>query len=133
MKSKQQKLKEKLDKIFSEYTRRRYADDNGYVSCVTCGVTRIWNDHMDAGHYISRGILATRWDERNVHPQCKGCNSFGKGRMDEYALYLQQVYGFDVLQELNQLKHTITKLYIPDYEHLIEVYSRKVKDLKRNG
>ena len=27
-----------------------------------------------AGHYISRGVYSTRWDEENVNCQCAGCN-----------------------------------------------------------
>jgi len=34
-------LVDKADKVFSEYIRRRYADDNGVTECFTCGK----NDH----------------------------------------------------------------------------------------
>ena len=40
--------------------RLKAADDNGYVSCVVCGVTRHYLDGMQGGHFISRSRLATK-------------------------------------------------------------------------
>jgi len=50
--------KKEADKVFSRYIRRKYADKNGNVSCITCGVTKHWKE-MDCGHYISRNHLST--------------------------------------------------------------------------
>ena len=38
----------KLDKIFSEYIRKRDADENGYVKCCTCPTVEHWKE-MDCG------------------------------------------------------------------------------------
>lgn len=127
-KSEQQKLKEKLDKIFSLYVRQSESDDNGYAKCVTCGKIAHWKE-MDAGHYIPRSILATRWDERNVHVQCRGCNRFGGGKIDEYAIYLRKRYPDTILEDLNAQKRKITKLYVVDYQRLIEEYQEKLDNL----
>ena len=35
-------LEKKLDAVFSEYIRRKYADKNGIVSCYTCGKKKFW-------------------------------------------------------------------------------------------
>jgi hypothetical protein len=48
---------------------------------------------MDAGHYMPRQDLATRWDERNVHLQCKKCNGFRGGEPEKMAAYIDAYYG----------------------------------------
>ena len=40
------KLKKKLDKVFSEYIRRRNADHLGFITCFTCGVKRHWKENQ---------------------------------------------------------------------------------------
>lgn len=128
MKKTQKGQKHKLDKIFSEYIRRRNADASGYVSCVTCGKKDHWKN-MDAGHYVSRRHNATRWDESNVHVQCPGCNRFRNGAPDEYAIYLKQAYPYDILEELHRKKHTISKWTQKDYEDAIEYYKEELEFL----
>lgn len=107
------KLKKKLDKVFSEWIRRRDRD-----ICFTCG-----NKGTHAGHYILRRHMNTRWDERNVHCQCVRCNVFEYGNMDVYALRLQTQYGDGILNELNMLKHTIKQFTVKELEELIEKYA----------
>jgi len=66
---KRKQLKAKLDKVFSIYIRKKHANHQGYVKCVTCGKTLHW-EGAHAGHFQSRRYLSTRWDEQNVAPQC---------------------------------------------------------------
>jgi len=96
-------LQTKLDTLFSLYIRKKSATKDGMVRCVTCGKYDHWKE-MDAGHYISRQYLTTRYDERNVHVQCRSCNRFHEGMKDEYTLFLMRTYGHQVLEELNQAK-----------------------------
>ena len=120
--------KKKLDRVFSEYIRRSAADKNGIVRCYTCAWIGGWKD-CDAGHYITRDHMATRWDERNVKPQCQHCNRFKSGVSDEFALHLVRDYGQDVLDELNRAKWTPTRM--GEYEMLgfLEHYKGKLKAL----
>lgn len=122
-KTRSQLIKE-LDKVFSIYIRNRDSDWRGYGKCITCPKTKRWQE-MDAGHYISRRFLGTRWNEKNVNIQCKGCNSFFSGRQDEYALVLIRRYGQQILKELNaeKKKEISTKEIIEktqEYKKLIE-------------
>lgn len=112
------KLKKKLDKIFSEWIRKRNGE---YSLCYTCGKRLHWKE-LQAGHYIPRNNMATRWDERNVQTQCVGCNVFGKGKPDEFAIHLIKQYGQAILDELHRLKHTIKKWTVIDLETMIEKY-----------
>jgi hypothetical protein len=126
-KSTQQKLIAKLDKVFSEWVRYSNAP-NGYCTCCTCKALHPPED-MDAGHYISRETKATRWDERNVHPQCRSCNRFKEGKKDEYALFLIKKYGEGILEELNQLKWKPFRLDDLWLMGQVEYYKEKLKEI----
>jgi hypothetical protein len=86
------KLKKELDRVFSVFIRERDSNEYGHGSCVTCGLNKHWRE-MDAGHYMPRQDLATRWDEKNVHLQCKKCNGFRGGEPEKMAAYIDSYYG----------------------------------------
>lgn len=113
----------KLDRVFSKWVRYTNANRQGLVQCVTC---RKLGDpkNFHAGHFIDRTYKCTRWDERNVHPQCVSCNTFHEGQKDEYALYLIKRYGESILEELNRLKHSICKFDDFQIEQMIETYAK---------
>ncbi len=111
-------LKKKLDAVFSQYIRRR---DKGV--CFTCGVKKPWKSQQN-GHYISRGVLILRWDERNCNCQCVGCNIFRNGNMAEYAIRLMKKYGPDILTILDKEKWKILKMTRQDYEEKIAYYTK---------
>ena len=71
-KPKRSTLIRKLDRIFSEYIRKRDTNHKGQVECISCQKTFQYKE-VDAGHFISRKYLRTRWDEKNVHGQCRRC------------------------------------------------------------
>ena len=113
-------LIKKLDKIFSEYIRRRYAK-NDIVECVTCGVTKHWKE-VDAGHFMSRKHYATRWHPQNVQVQCKHCNGFRAGENYLFGKYLDSSYGIGTADELVSLSRQIKKYTDKDIEELILHY-----------
>ncbi len=89
MKSRKQIIKS-LDKVFSEYIRRRNADDKGYVECFTCGKKDHWRK-MQCGHFQSRKHYITRWNEDNCQVQCVGCNMFRSGEQYKFGLKLNAI------------------------------------------
>ena len=97
-------LDKKLDRVFSVFVRLRHAN-NGYCRCVTCGKWHLLTD-IDAGHFWKRQHRATRWDERNAHPQCTACNHFKGGKEAEHATYILGKYGKAVYDEL-AVKHAM--------------------------
>ena len=117
-------LKKKLDQVFSQYTRLKHSL-NGMVACITCGVRKPVKE-MQCGHFIPRTHLSTRWLELNNHPQCAVCNVFMKGRLEEYAAYIDRTYGYEVLRELWRLKHTIRKFSPKELEDMINTYKEQV-------
>ena len=113
----------KLDKVFSEYIRRRYAK-NEIATCVTCGKKDHWKK-LQAGHFMSRKHYATRWDEDNVEVQCSACNVFRYGEQYLFAKHL----GTEKADMLLTKSREAVKF--PDWEiqEMIELYKNKIKDL----
>ena len=62
-------LIKKLDNLFSLYTRLKYSDKNGIVTCYTCGIRKHYKDYMQNGHFISRRHYILRWSEKNTRVQ----------------------------------------------------------------
>ena len=116
-----------LDRIFSLYIRRRDCG-NGQGRCITCGKPITW-DKCDAGHYIPRSHLTTRWNEVNVHAQCVCCNRFHDGMEEAYREALIRRYGVAVVEDLERRKHGIAKLTNRHYQKLITYYKFKIKEL----
>ena len=120
-------LKNKLDKIFSEYIRRRDVDNHtGFGKCIDCGRETPFAEG-DAGHFVGRRHLATRWDEDNVHFQHRYCNRFLNGRQYEYG----QALG-DRADDLIQKSHQVAKFDATHLQYLIDVYKDKLAELKKN-
>ena len=113
-------LIKKLDNVFSEYIRRRYAK-NDIATCVTCGKKDNWKK-LQAGHFMSRKHYATRWDEDNVEVQCSACNVFRYGEQYLFAKYLGTEKA-DML--LNKSRETVK---FPDWEiqEMIDLYKTKI-------
>tara|TARA_R100000278_G_scaffold118185_1_gene98643 strand:- start:1468 stop:1842 length:375 start_codon:yes stop_codon:yes gene_type:complete len=115
-------LIKKLDKVFSEYIRQRFAKD-GWVQCVTCGTRKHWKE-VDAGHFVSRRHYSTRWDPSNVHVQCKKCNIFGNGENYLMGKYIDRTYGIGKADELIALSKKICKFTNEELVNMIEHFSR---------
>lgn len=75
-----QALIQDLDYVFSRIVRLRAADEFGNCECYTCGDKKHWT-LMQAGHYISRSHMATRWNFDNVRVQDKKCNEVKGGEI----------------------------------------------------
>jgi len=118
-------LKKELDRVYSIYIRRKYADANGFAECFTCGVRKHWKE-LQNGHYVSRAHNNTRFDDFNCHVQCAGCNIFKSGNMDMYAIRLREKYGEGILEELNRRKNVIKQFTAPELEKLIAQYKLAV-------
>lgn len=113
-------LIKKLDTIFSEYIRRRYAKNN-IAECVTCGKKDHWKK-LQAGHFMSRKHYSTRWDEDNVEVQCNACNVFRYGEQYLFAKHLGQEKADMLLAKSRE----IVKFSDADIIEMIETYKYKV-------
>jgi len=78
----------------------------GQVVCVTCGVGLPWSDkRTNAGHFVPGRSASIVLEEFNVAPQCSYDNCYLHGKVDAYELYMREVYGQDVIDQLRWLKH----------------------------
>lgn len=133
MRSYMTKLHKQLWVVFSEYIRLRDCLETTGTkergACITC--KRIYDfPALQAGHFVSRAHYSIRYDERNVHAQCMGCNMFKKGAIDEYFIALEQKYGRPVVDEILGLKHSTRRFKQYELEQLIDHYKQKIKELR---
>lgn len=120
----------KLDRIFSEYIRRRDSDSNGIGICVSCGKHLHWQ-HADCGHYINRKHLSLRFNEINCNLQCRACNRFDEGNLPAYGIALQRKYGSDIINKLLVMKSNTIKFTQFEIDQLTKYYQKLVKDLNQ--
>lgn len=106
-------VEEQLDKVFSIWTRIRFADWKGFVHCYTCPEVFHWKE-LDCGHWLSRQHQAVRWDKNNARPQCKECNQGLGGLPEVFEEELREEIGDDAVDEL-ELRAMKTK-YLDDAE-----------------
>lgn len=118
----------KADSAFSKYVRIRWSDKDGICTCVTCGRMRHWKE-VDAGHYRRREHQTTRYDERNVHPQCRYCNFYRGGAEVEHREYIDKTYGEGTAYEIEQKSRMRSRRTAFDMHMIRKEYEQKLKDL----
>ena len=118
----------KLDKVFSQYIRRRFAV-NEIAKCVTCGKQAHWKE-LQAGHFMSRKHYSTRWDETNVQVQCSGCNVFRYGEQFKFGMYLEDAYEKGIAESLQNKSREIAKFSDIHLKEMIEYYNKLLTNLK---
>lgn len=120
-------LKAKLDRVFSEYIRKRDSKD-GYFTCISCGRILPY-EQADCGHYINRIHMATRFSEINCAGQCRKCNRFSEGNMSGFRQGLIKRYGEQRVLLLEMQKNDTKKYSNFEYQALIEHYKKEIKKL----
>lgn len=120
-------LKRKAWTVVSLFVRKRDADENGFVNCITCGVRKHYTQG-DAGHFIPGRGNSILFDVRGIHFQCKPCNGGFKNQTfskDEVAInyrkYMLKRYGEKVVKSLEDLRRQ-TKQF--KEKELIEIRNR---------
>lgn len=124
------KLKGNLDKWFSLFIRLRDSDDDGFGHCITCEKRVFWKE-ADAGHFISRTYLNTRFMPENVNLQCKGCNGFRAGEQYKHGIAINRLHGEGTADKLwLKAQRTGTKWDRIRYQIQIEHYKSCVQDFR---
>lgn len=119
------------DSIFSQYIRLKYANERGMVKCFTCHTVKHWT-MVDNGHFVKRGHLMFRLDERNCKPQCKICNG------DQATNGQQHTFGINLDKEspgtseyLLDERKLVYKPTREEIRQIIAEYTPKVAALKK--
>ena len=82
-KTDRKKLIKRLDSIVREIVLLRDG------RCVICGKL----DNLQCGHLITRGKHSVRWDLKNCHVQCSGCNLKHEFYPEIYTQWFLNKYG----------------------------------------
>ena len=117
----------RLDQWFSKYIRLRDSED-GYVRCITCGTRKHWKE-VDAGHFQTRAKYSTRWDERNVNAQCKGCNMKNGGQQYVHGKEIDKKYGEGTADEIVYLSNQMVKFSTQELRDMAKKYRDLVKKM----
>jgi len=73
-------LKTNVKNICHTYIKER---DKG-KPCVSCGQS--WNKDHQAGHWKKAELYSSlKYNEFNIHNQCKGCNLYNDGNVQKYS------------------------------------------------
>ena len=96
--------------------------------CYTCGAVRHWLE-VDAGHFMSRACMSTRWAEQNVQFQCKRCN-MRSGEQYLFSLHIDQEYGEGTAEALLIASKQTRKFTRDELEQMYHHYKRKVDELR---
>ena len=128
MKHSRKYLVKKLDKIFSEYVRKKNMDKNEEVECYTCGKKYHWKK-IQCGHFQSRKFYSTRWELDNCRPQCYSCNVMRYGEQYLFGMYLDRELGKNFSKKMLKKSREIKKFHNFELTELIEKYSTLVSDL----
>ena len=118
------KIKE-LDSIFSKYIRLRDCNKNG--RCISCN-SPISYSTCDAGHFISRRHMSTRFCGYNVNAQCVECNRFKNGNIENYRNGLIRKYGEGIVKMIETNSNSIMKVTTEEIQSLIEFYKKEIKE-----
>lgn len=122
-------LKNKCWRVFSEYIRRKDADEGGTNYCFTCGEPKFWKE-LHAGHFVGGRTNAVLFNEEIVKPQCVMCNIFLSGNYGPYTLKMLDLHGREKVEEFMALKKKVVKYTRPDIEELIALYSSKLEAMR---
>jgi hypothetical protein len=121
---------DKLWKAFSIWVRLRDADEYGYCVCITSGKRIHWTE-CDAGHFISRRHMATKYDEQNVHAQNRGDNRFHSGQQYIYARAIDKKYGRGTADKILIRSRQVKKLGKFEIEIMTKHYRELAAKLKK--
>ena len=124
-------LMKNADSAFSLYIRTR--DSQKYqglaFDCISCG-RQMPIDQADCGHYVNRQHMSLRFSEQNCHAQCRKCNRFMEGNIQDYRKGLIKKIGEDKVIMLEATKHVTNKISNFELEILAKHYKKEVKKFK---
>ena len=124
-------LMRNADAAFSLFIRTR--DSQAYEGrafrCISCGRV-LTIDQCDNGHYVNRAHMSLRFSELNCNAQCRHCNRFREGNMQDYRKGLIQKIGEAKVLLLEAQKNLTNKITNFELEILAKHYKAETKKFK---
>ncbi len=111
--------------LCSLYNRKKDADENGMVKCVTCPKIAHYKK-LQGGHFVPGRGNGVLFDDRGIHAQCYQCNCEKKGQWVEYEQYMLARYGKKVTDEIKANKFKVVKYTEEDYRRIADEYRQKL-------
>lgn len=121
-------LMRNADEAFSLFIRTRDAQpyEGRFFRCISCNrVLPI--EQADCGHYVNRQHMSLRFSEANCHAQCRHCNRFMEGNIQDYRKGLINKIGLPKVEFLEATKHVTNK--ISNFE--LQLLTKHYKELTR--
>lgn len=113
-----------LQVVFNTFIRTRDKDE----ACISCGTRK--TVQYAAGHFYPTTYQYLRFNEDNVWKQCnKNCNMMKSGNLLEYRPRLVKRIGLERVEALDNDRHKMLDLSIPEIKDLIIIYKEKTKAL----
>lgn len=129
------KVKKATWTIFSRCTRLRdclrTTGSLDYGECISCGNTFEYSK-LDAGHFVPKHSN-NYFSERGVHAQCRHCNSFLHGNQLGYRRGLIELYGEEVVRELEVENIPTKRFTIPELEEMKKDFKERIRRLENDG
>lgn len=120
----------KADRQFGRFIRLRDAIPGGAFKCISCGqYKRI--EQADCGHFHSRKHMATRFDERNAHAECRACNRFSADHLIKYQENLIRLIGEEEFDRLNIRAKSVKQWSETDLKELAKYYKALADKLSK--
>ena len=102
----------------------------GAFRCISCGqFKRI--EQADCGHFHSRKHMATRFDERNAHAECRACNRFSADHLIKYQENLIRLIGEEEFDRLNIRAKSVKQWSETDLKELAKYYKALADKLSK--
>jgi hypothetical protein len=86
-------LKNKCWKVFSEYIRRKEADEGGTNYCFTCGQLKFWKRSCRLAISSVAEPMRSSSTRKLSNVQCLMCNVFLRGNYGKYTLKMIDLHG----------------------------------------
>ena len=116
------------DRVFSEYCRLYYADDYGYVKCITSGVKMFWTK-AQCWHFISRAVMRYRYDILNCYPQSYRYNVELSWNYKVYTLKMIDMLGREQVEYMINDKD-LWSYSQEEYEDMIQEWYKYIVEKK---
>jgi len=122
-------LEHELDLIFGQFISLR--DYNNGWRCFICNSGIPAKAYGQVCHFIPRAKMPTRYDEINCHFGCIDCNCYDKDHAANYEFVMRCTFGESVVEDLLLKSQRLQKFMRHEIQDLIDLYTDKVKDLKK--
>ena len=116
-----------LDKIFSIFIRLRDSNERWIVVCPLCWA-KIPRQKAQNMHFISRGVMKYRYNEKNCHAGCMRCNVILHWNYIAYTRRMQKIYWISFVDRIISDKQPY-KIPTPMLVDMIHYYQWKVDKL----